>query len=443
MMNKKAIAAFAAGATLLAGFAMATPAFAKDEAAKCTPAAAAEIANLKQAVTDAKRAVSKAERTVADEKDKYEEGTEAYNTAKGLVDTFKQAVKSYKEAKEAVDGAKADAKNKGALEDAAKGAADAVNDAAAAVKKVKKFENGAFTKLDYTTALPDAPKDDAFDATLKTLEVNKHDINEAKTALADAQGNLQDAQEKLAKAQCKDVPADPEHKDPTPTPAPAGSKAEHVAKLYGLKSVLDDAEGNMNGKLKTYHELFAKLSSVKAVMDAAKADSDAADQAVQDALAAGLNTSNPSAFKDLTERAARARAHYLGAQKDYNEVKAAFDKAYAEAVTASAAYNKALEAYKKAINAALADGVKLPGDLPVLTDPLAELNLPVPAGVPTPVVPGQPGQPGQPGKPGKPEVEKKKNDGKKLPGTGVGVTLTALAATMLAGMGAAVRKARH
>ena len=29
MMNKKAIAAFAAGATLLAGFAMATPAFAK------------------------------------------------------------------------------------------------------------------------------------------------------------------------------------------------------------------------------------------------------------------------------------------------------------------------------------------------------------------------------------------------------------------------------
>ena len=40
-------------------------------------------------------------------------------------------------------------------------------------------------------------------------------------------------------------------------------------------------------------------------------------------------------------------------------------------------------------------------------------------------------------------VEKKKDGGKKLPATGVGVTLTALAATMLAGMGAAVRKARH
>ena len=40
-------------------------------------------------------------------------------------------------------------------------------------------------------------------------------------------------------------------------------------------------------------------------------------------------------------------------------------------------------------------------------------------------------------------VEKKKDAGKKLPATGVGVTLTALAATMLAGMGAAVRKARH
>ncbi|EPI55766.1 hypothetical protein [Gardnerella vaginalis] len=40
-------------------------------------------------------------------------------------------------------------------------------------------------------------------------------------------------------------------------------------------------------------------------------------------------------------------------------------------------------------------------------------------------------------------VEKKKDGGKKLPTTGVGVTLTALAATMLAGMGAVVRKARH
>ena len=40
-------------------------------------------------------------------------------------------------------------------------------------------------------------------------------------------------------------------------------------------------------------------------------------------------------------------------------------------------------------------------------------------------------------------VEKKKDGGKKLPTTGVGVALTALAASMLAGMGAVVRKARH
>ncbi|MFU0551422.1 hypothetical protein [Gardnerella pickettii] len=49
----------------------------------------------------------------------------------------------------------------------------------------------------------------------------------------------------------------------------------------------------------------------------------------------------------------------------------------------------------------------------------------------------------QQGKQGKTEVENKKDAKKHLPGTGVGVTLTALAATMLAGMGAAVRKARH
>ena len=40
-------------------------------------------------------------------------------------------------------------------------------------------------------------------------------------------------------------------------------------------------------------------------------------------------------------------------------------------------------------------------------------------------------------------VEKKKDGGKKLPTTGVGAALTALAASMLAGMGAVVRKARH
>ncbi|MFU0558541.1 hypothetical protein ACMZ7R_04205, partial [Gardnerella vaginalis] len=117
------------------------------------------------------------------------------------------------------------------------------------------------------------------------------------------------------------------------------------------------------------------------------------------------------------------------------------EKAKGDAEKAAVAYNKALEAYKAAYNAAIRDGVKLPADLPQITDPLVPTTLP---GVPgQPGKPGQPGQPGQPGKPGKPEVEKKKNDGKKLPGTGVGVTLTALAATMLAGMGAAVRKARH
>ena len=442
MMNKKAIAAFAAGATLLAGFAMATPAFAKDEAPKCTPAAAAEIANLKQAVTDAKRKADKAERNLADVKDTYAEDTEAYNAAKGLVDAYKSAVKSYNEAKDAYEAIKGKPGD-GAKLDVLKAAAVAVNKAAGEAKKNATFKSVTLADIAEDGTANKIASDDAFDNTLKGAEANKHEISEKKVALADAKAALEDAKEKLAKAECKDAPKeDPDHKDPEQVPAHS-TKAEHVAKLYGLKSVLDDAEGNMNAKLKTYHELFAKLSSVKAEMDAAKANMDAADQAVQDALAAGMNTSNPSAFKDLTERASRARAHYLGAQKAYNEVKAEFDKAYAEAVTASAAYNKALEAYKKAIDAALADGVKLPGDLPVLTDPLAELNLPVPAGVPTPAVPGQPGQPGQPGKPGKPEVVKTKNDGKKLPGTGVGVTLTALAATMLAGMGAAVRKARH
>ncbi|MFU0558096.1 hypothetical protein ACMZ7R_01855, partial [Gardnerella vaginalis] len=127
-------------------------------------------------------------------------------------------------------------------------------------------------------------------------------------------------------------------------------------------------------------------------------------------------------------------------QADFNKANAEFNKAKREAEKASAVYNAALKKYKKDYNAAIAAGVKLPADLPQITDPLAPTTLPGVPGVGG-FVPD--GQPGKPGKPGKPEVEKKKNDGKKLPKTGVGVTLTALAATMLAGMGAAVRKARH
>ena len=148
MLNKKAIAAFAAGATLLSGMAFAAPAFAA-ETPKCTPVAAEKLAELKQAFTEAKRNVAKAERHLADEKDMYEEGTEAYNTAKGLVDAFKQAVKNYKDAKEAADKADANADNKGSLNDAAKKAAKKVNEAAAAAKKNDKFKSCRIYRFGY------------------------------------------------------------------------------------------------------------------------------------------------------------------------------------------------------------------------------------------------------------------------------------------------------
>ena len=65
MMNKKAIAAFAAGATLLAGFAMATPAFAaenQDAVKKETPAEALKKAQ--KAVDDNNQAIADAEAAV-------------------------------------------------------------------------------------------------------------------------------------------------------------------------------------------------------------------------------------------------------------------------------------------------------------------------------------------------------------------------------------------
>ena len=77
MLNKKAIAAFAAGATLLAGFAMSAPAF----AAECTPATAAELLAAQttidsdlEAVNTAKKTLRKAEQDLSKERKSLKRG---------------------------------------------------------------------------------------------------------------------------------------------------------------------------------------------------------------------------------------------------------------------------------------------------------------------------------------------------------------------------------
>ena len=445
MMNKKAIAAFAAGATLLAGFAMATPAFAKDEAKgskteESKPADAAKIAELKKAVKDADKKATLAGYAVDD-------AQAAYNKAKAQSQAEEAVVKQYNETLKKVKAAKkakttADTGNDDALK--AQTALDYINAQKAhdASKKAVEDYNAALTdaslnayRVDVANIKAGAAVDEN-SVELAYTAAKRGDLLEAKAKKADADNELQAAKDALAKAEGKDTPVEPKHEttqDPTTTPS---TKAGWIGLVSSDKVALDEAKADKADKLKTYNEKFTVLANADAALSAAKANYKAAHQRVVDAHAEGLDVSNPTAYKDLVDAENRAAAAQAAAQADFDKANLEFNKAKAKAEKASDTYNKALEKYKKDYNAALAAGVKLPADLPQITDPLVPTTLPGVPGVVTPV-------PGQPGKPGKPEVEKKKNDGKKLPGTGVGVTLTALAATMLAGMGAAVRKARH
>ena len=375
MMNKKAIAAFAAGATLLAGFAMATPAFAADAAKTPDQIYAEDTASLKEL-------------------------DDAIKTQEGVVAPLKKAVEEAKAKNEAMKTALGD-QYSATTAGKGKEQADAVTTAENALKPEQTKLDGMYNRAYY------------------------------------------ELKEKVAQEK-----ADKEARDDAAYKA-AHSKAHHVAVVSAAKSKLDSAAAYKADKLKTYDEKFEALEKADAALKMAQANFKAAQKAVSDAEASGLNLKDPTAYNALVDAENRASAEQTAADKAFQKANKEFGKAKSEAEAASRAYNNALEAYKAAYNAAVRDGVKLPADLPQITDPLVPTTLPGVPGVVTPA-PAKPGAAaGQAGANGAAAgakttvVEKKKDGGKKLPGTGVGVTLTALAATMLAGMGAAVRKARH
>ncbi|MFP1703245.1 hypothetical protein [Gardnerella vaginalis] len=454
MMNKKAIAAFAAGATLLSGMAFAAPAFAA-ETPKCTPVAADKLAGLKQAVTEAQRKADKAERTLADEKDKYAEDTEAYNTAKGLVDAFKQAVKNYKDAKQAVDDAKADAENKGTLTDAAKKAAKKVNEAAAKAKENDKFKSVAFTDLDTSAALPAAPGDTTFDAKLGDAPT-KREIHEAEINLKDAQGDLQDAKDALAKAQC--TPAKPQDSQNPPVNPPAQtadpSKSAASAELMRTQVVFAEADAANKDAQAKYVKAKADFEAAKTQMAALDAQVKSAADREEALRVAGKTDTDAykAAVIDLKAAQSKANAYktheYADAQKNFVEKSG-------KALLAATAYNAALVNYRAAYNKAVeveasaVKGFADPNTLnPVSTDfPAAPAGakaeakkVEAKAEAKTQAAAGKAAAKGELATKGGNGHGK---SGEKLGNAGVGVALTALAASMLAGMGAAVRKMRH
>ncbi|RDW99300.1 peptidase [Gardnerella vaginalis] len=135
---------------------------------------------------------------------------------------------------------------------------------------------------------------------------------------------------------------------------------------------------------------------------------------------------------EKTKAANDAQTATYADDTDGAKKKAAVEKAQKELSTAQ----EALETAQKALNEAK--------PAPAEADPKnSQDTKPAETSKDAKAKPGQTGANGAAAGAKTTVVEKKKDAGKKLPATGVGVTLTALAATMLAGMGAAVRKARH
>ena len=379
-MNKKAIAAFAAGATLLAGFAMATPAFANvartvstDKAESDSPALQA----LKDVLKGAYDAADTAEGTLTTKKADVPADVAAVKEDKtvDLLDRVNYEMKDGKVSK--VEGKAGDE---------------------AKANKVNAYIDALAT---YNTKL---------DA-VKTAEKNVKDATPAapKASANVALATLKDAEKPLTEAQTK----------------------------------LDEAFGKYDAAYVAYKQAKQAAADAKKALEDYKRNSDNETPAAYHAEVARLT----KALNVALEAETKAQKACDDAKTDFGKAKSAFEKAFSKY---AAAYKTALAA--KADVSAFATPESLNHDFTSEYQP-GEGFVPGAgashAGKPGAAKPGKPGQAaGQAGANAAAGakttvVEKKKDGGKKLPGTGVGVTLTALAATMLAGMGAAVRKARH
>ena len=419
MMNKKAIAAFAAGATLLAGFAMATPAFAADGGANT------QSQEVKKSKADLKKEL---------------------DTARA---NYEAAVAAEKAADEAATKAAA------ALQTVGAKPADA-NDGSV------KIENGDNGHLKVTTT--DDAKAKEKEAAEKYVKAYNDDAD-AKVAKTAAE------QDKTVKATAYLAAEQAYANAPEPKPAPSedDQKDNAIARVRYAKADLDTKRVK---KSKTYAEYLKKKSALKAAMDEqtrCQKALDEANDAMTDFKTSGKDDS--AAKERLQKRVNRAKSLLSAAGLKVTKAQGEYDDAKAKAEAAKDAWKLAAKEYEDAFEDAKALGVD-PATLPLVStaeDPLENDFSDVP-GVLKVVEEAKAGKFGPEAQQAAHKAEAGKKApaaaagkaaaakgelaakggnghggkaGEKLGNAGVGVALTALAASMLAGMGAAVRKMRH
>ena len=452
MMNKKAIAAFAAGATLLAGFAMATPAMA-EKVNSCT-GRTKEWCTVQ--VQDTTTAYAAAQKATADAQAAYNNGLSKYGELQGKVAdlTAKAAA-----AQKAVDVANS------AFDDDLEPSSPQYAVAQKALTAAQAAKNAADDAL--AAAQGELAKNSNVTALLNALTAAKTAEAAAKAAMEKAQRDYDEAYPYV------------------PTLEERQKKA--IAEVYAASQKVDETNHVFAHAREVFVNAYGKMKAAKAELVEAKAQLDAAQLALDDFEASGVN--NETKHQHLVDLRDRAQANFnrvkntviaILTSPEYVNAKAAVDRATAD-------HEAAVEAYKAAYNHAVELNVN-PDLLPKITivDPTsdafpelseakkiyddalsgkfgaaaqkavqkAEAKAKAEAGKNAPAAGanGAAGKAGAAAGAAKGELAgmgaKGGNGhggkaGEKLGNAGVGVALTALAASMLAGMGAAVRKMRH
>ena len=268
-------------------------------------------------------------------------------------------------------------------------------------------------------------------------------------------------------------------------PTLAEKQKKAIADVYAKSQAVAQAEHDFAHARENFVNAYGKMKAAKAELVDAKAKLDAAQLALDDFEASGVN--NETKHQHLVDLRDRALANFNRVQNTVIAILTSpeYVKAQREADRTKAAYEAAVEAYKAAYNHAVELNVN-PDLLPKITlvDPTsaafpelseakkiyddalsgkfgaaaqkavqtadakakaeAGKNAPAAANGAAAAAAGKAGAAAAKG-----ELSTKGGNGhggkagEKLGNAGVGVALTALAASMLAGMGAAVRKMRH
>ncbi|AEF31032.1 hypothetical protein [Gardnerella vaginalis] len=476
MMNKKAIAAFAAGATLLAGFAMATPAFAgaKGDAL----ADAVQIHEANKTLRESQRAVRTAEISLVKLQSAQAAAKTAYENAKTKFDAAKKAAEAAKKAVEDgltaylgkhvndkdFDKTKATAEYKQSEEykslDKANTEAEAkLKDTDAEGKTLEKKAEDLKTALDAADAKVTA-QTEAVAAAKAQVEANQRYLNALRGV--NPGGETKPDQTKPGETkpdQTKPDQTKPDQTKPVQTADPSKSAAS--AELMRTQVVLAEADATNKDAQEKFVKAKADFEAAKTQMAALDAQVKSAADREEALRVAGKTDTDAYKAAVIDLKAAQSKANAYRTH-EYADAEKNFGEKSGKALLAATAYNTALVNYRAAFNKAVeveasaVKGFADPNTLnPVSTD-FPAASAAAKAEAKKVEAKAQTAAPAA-GKAGAAAAAKGElagmgtkggnghggKAGEQLGNAGVGVALTALAASMLAGMGAAVRKMRH